>query len=115
MTKYNDIIGTKLRKWDGVYTGKQQASFLGVDPKTVNRWRSELGITKPKPVAVKITPELDDKIRAMFAEGMSRIGVSQATGVGVDRLARHYPGCKMDPQEAAKLGGFAKNAYQRIK
>lgn len=111
----NADIDIALRAWDGVYTIKQQAHFLTATQHDVWEWRRQLGLTTPRPPVVEITPVLDAQIRAMFAEGMGRNHVSQATKVGKHRLARLYPDGKMDPQTKGSLGGAVRNFNRKAR
>lgn len=115
MTTRSPEIDKALRSWNRVYTAKQQARFLGVSEHAVWDWRRDLGLTTPRPPFVEITPELDAQIRAMFAEGMGRNHVSQATKVGKHRLARLYPDGKMDPQTKGSLGGAVRNFNRKAR
>lgn len=108
-------LEAKLRKWDGVYTVKQQGRILGVSDDTVSRWRQHIGIAKTNPVPVPITQELDAQIRQMFLEGAGRVHVSQITGVGQARLAELYPWGKMDPQTKGSLGGAVRNLNRKVR
>lgn len=109
MTVWGPEVEAKLRAWDGVYKNVDQARWLGVTDTSICRWRTRIGLNKPRQTSPDITPELEARVLAFAAEGMSRKGISEATGISQWTLARRFPEAKMDLKEAASLGSAVRN------
>lgn len=86
----------------------EQAERLGVGPRSIERGRAVLGLSKGKSPMVEITPEIDALLKRAEAEGWSREEAYRTTGVSHRRLKRLYPGIFMEPEARGEAGALGR-------
>lgn len=98
-----------LRRFDRMgLTLAQQATRLGVTPRSIERGRAALGLSKGKSPMVEITPEIDALLKQAAKDGWSREEAYRTTGVSHRRLARLYPDIFMEPAARGEAAALAR-------
>jgi DNA invertase Pin-like site-specific DNA recombinase len=91
-------------------TARQIADRMGCDPRTVQRWRSRLGLAEPaRPFAGKPIPaERMAQVRSMFDDGASKAEVVRTMHVSRQTLARYFPDDGWTPTEGGEYAAMVR-------
>jgi transposase-like protein len=93
-------------------TARDIAAELGCNIRTVIRWRTTQGFSRPMPAFAchPITPERLAAAAAMVADGASFREIERTLHVAQKTLVRHFPGAQWTHQQAAELAAAVRRA-----
>lgn len=84
------------------------AGILGVTPRTIQRWRRDLGTSRPQPPfsMMPATPERLAEAKALLDDGAPIREVERSLHMSRGTVKRHFPGVGWSQSEGAQFARF---------
>lgn len=95
-------------------TVQDAAKRLGVTPRSIQRARAALGISRPNPRARPISPELHARIGQMVEDGCSIREIERTLGTTWQTVTRYYPGSAWSWQDVGRYAATVRKLGHQV-